>query len=55
MSSGVLGDGLYREEWEEEEIGERKRHVGRGRGMWLLSFQRNLNERESVPLHKLGL
>ena len=30
MSPGVLGDGFYREEWEEEETKERKRHVGRG-------------------------
>ena len=56
MSLGVLGDGLYREEWEEEETGERKRHEGRRRGMWgegfwcwwLLGFQGNLNERECV-------
>ena len=27
MSPGVLGDRIYREDWEEERLGEKKRHV----------------------------
>ena len=34
LSPGVLGGGIYKEEWEDERLGERKGH-GRGKGTWV--------------------
>ena len=52
MSPGVLGDRIYREDWEEERAhgGEEKACGERKRCWWLLGFQGNLNERECVFL-----
>ena len=45
LSPRIIGDRIYREEWEEERLGERKGH-GRGKGTWGRGKDFNEKERE---------